>query len=65
MTKSLEQQVRDRVLHHLDPDTASCAQLSLAQLMQVPYGRQRLTWLQIQRLARRMGIPFTWTGKAA
>jgi hypothetical protein len=66
MTKSLEQQVRDRVACYLSPEVAAHAQLSLAQLMRVPWGGQPLSHLQIQRLARRMGIPFVWTtGKAA
>ena len=66
MSKSLEQQVRDRAAAYLSPEVASCAGLSLAQLMRVPWGGMPLTHEQIQRLARRMGIPFVWTpGKAA
>jgi hypothetical protein len=66
MSKSLEQEVRDRVALYLSAEVAQCAQLSLGQLARVPYGGFPLTHEQVQRLARRMGIPFVWTdGKAA
>jgi hypothetical protein len=64
--KTLEQTVRETAACYLSPEVAQCAQLSLEQLMQVPYGRQPLTHEQVQRLARRMSVPFVWTtGKAA
>ena len=61
MSKSLEQQVRDQAAAHLSLEVAQCAQLSLEQLKLVPYGGQPLSHEQVQRLARRMSIPFVWT----
>ena len=49
-------QVRDRVAHYLNPETASAVGLTLQQLQQVVTGSQPLSDQQLEILARRMRI---------
>jgi hypothetical protein len=49
-------QVRDRVAHYLNPETATAVGLTLEQLKQVITGTVALSDRQIKILARRMGV---------
>jgi hypothetical protein len=59
--RTLEQQVRNRAWCYLSPEVASCAGMTLGQMQQFIAGMFHPTAEQVQRLARRMQIPFTWT----
>jgi hypothetical protein len=57
---NLTRQVRDRAWMFLSPEVAAVAGMTLVQMQQFIAGMFHPSHDQIQRLARRMQIPFTW-----
>jgi hypothetical protein len=59
-SQRLEDKVRQRSALYLSPEVARVAGMTLAQLQQFAAGAFHPSHEQVQRLARRMQIPFTW-----